>query len=119
MAENDPIWPAVQAARQWLDLSNGTLPLEMTCRVLKVTEEAGEAAQAWIGFLGQNPRKGVTHTRDQVAAELADVAFTALVAIASLGLDPRDALTDCATKVQDRFERPWPPLPTPPSRPDR
>lgn len=111
MNDHDPIWPAVDEARRWLDLSNGTLPLELTCRILKVTEEAGEAAQAWIGLLGQNPRKGVTHTRDQVAAELADVAFTALVAIASLDLDPHDALTDCATKVQSRFTKPWPPIP--------
>ncbi|WP_246614434.1 MazG-like family protein [Paractinoplanes bogorensis] len=103
MGEGDPIWPAVDAARQWLDLANGTLPLEVTCRILKVSEEAGEAAQAWIGCLGQNPRKGVTHTREQVAAELADVAFTALVAIASLDLSPHDALTACATKVRARF----------------
>jgi NTP pyrophosphatase (non-canonical NTP hydrolase) len=101
--DDDPIWSAVDSARKWLDRSNGTLPLELTCRILKVTEEAGEAAQAWIGLLGQNPRKGVTHTRDQVAAELADVAFTALVAIASLDVDPHVALSSCAVKVEGRF----------------
>ncbi|WP_236049550.1 MazG-like family protein [Paractinoplanes ovalisporus] len=119
---SDPIWPAVDAARKWLDLSNGTLPLELTCRILKVTEEAGEAAQAWIGLLGQNPRKGVTHTREEVAAELADVAFTALVAIASLDVSPHDALTACATKVRARFpaahepvDAPYPAYPSSPS----
>lgn len=99
----DPIWPTVDAARDWLDRSNGTEPLELTCRILKVTEEAGEAAQAWIGALGQNPRKGVTHTREQVVAELADVAFTALVALASLGADPHTALADCAAKLNARL----------------
>ncbi|MEU8818378.1 hypothetical protein [Actinoplanes sp. NPDC048796] len=91
------------------------MPLELTCRILKVTEEAGEAAAAWIGMLGQNPRKGVTHTRDDVAAELADVAFTALVAIASLDLDPHRALADCAGKLRSRLSPPdplsWPPHP--------
>ncbi len=112
MGDSDPIWPAVEAARKWLDLSNGTMPLELTCRILKVTEEAGEAAEAWIGLLGQNPRKGVTHTREDVAAELADVAFTALVAIASLDLDPHAALTACSAKVRARFpESPATPCP--------
>ncbi|MFF5076806.1 hypothetical protein ACFY36_07125 [Actinoplanes sp. NPDC000266] len=91
------------------------MPLEMTCRILKVTEEAGEAAAAWIGLLGQNPRKGVTHTRDDVAAELADVAFTALVAIASLDVDPHQALTACTEKLRARLAPPdplsWPPRP--------
>ncbi|GAA0472585.1 hypothetical protein Ade02nite_52320 [Paractinoplanes deccanensis] len=118
---DETIWPAVHEARRWLDLSNGTMPLELTCRILKVTEEAGEAAAAWIGLLGQNPRKGVTHTRDQVAAELADVAFTALVALASLDLDPRQALTECAAKVRARLPSDGPPtparLPWPPHAP--
>ena len=72
--------------------------------MLKVTEEAGEVARAWIGTRGQNPRKGVTHTRDDVAAELADVVVTALVAIESLGIDARFALEACAQKVRHRLE---------------
>ena len=112
MDGDEVIWPAVAAAREWLDRSNGTLPLELTCRILKVTEEAGEAAQAWIGALGQNPRKGVTHTHEQVAAELADVAFAALVAIASLGADPHRTLADCAGKLRDRLAAPDGPAPS-------
>ncbi|WP_431975649.1 MazG-like family protein [Micromonospora haikouensis] len=99
---DEPIWDAVRAARGWLDAANGTGDAELTCRILKLTEEAGEAAGAWIGALGQNPRKGVTHTRDDVAAELADAAFTALVAIESLGGDARAALLACAEKVRSR-----------------
>lgn len=50
-------------------------------RVLKLIEEAGEAAAAYIGMVGQNPRKGVTHTRQDLVDELVDVAATALCAI--------------------------------------
>ncbi|MFG1779900.1 MazG-like family protein [Micromonospora sp. NPDC049048] len=103
---DDTIWDAVRASRGWLDAANGTGETEMTCRILKLTEEAGEAAGAWIGLLGQNPRKGVTHSREDVAAELADVAFTALVAIESLGLDARAVLGACAGKVRARVGPP-------------
>jgi hypothetical protein len=54
----DSTWDAVTAARAWLDEANGTSPLELTCRVLKLTEEAGEAAAAWIGASGQNDAPG-------------------------------------------------------------
>ena len=50
-------------------------------RILKVQEEAGEVAQGLIGFLGANKRKGVTHTDEGVAKELADVVITAMVAL--------------------------------------
>ncbi|MEH0939109.1 MazG-like family protein [Micromonospora psammae] len=100
------IWDAVRASRGWLDAANGTDRAELTCRILKLTEEAGEVAGAWIGLLGQNPRKGVTHTRDEVAAELADVVLKALVAIESLGYDARTVVSSCAAKVQARVQPP-------------
>jgi NTP pyrophosphatase (non-canonical NTP hydrolase) len=100
---SDTLWSAVDQATTWLDNANGTSDHEMTCRILKVTEEAGEAAGAWIGALGHNPRKGVSHDREQVAAELADVAMSALVAIASLRVDARQALRDCVAKVTARM----------------
>jgi hypothetical protein len=64
------------AARGNPDLTG--LP-ETLCRALKVQEEAGEMAQAVIGVLGQNPRKGFTHTWEDVVAEAIDVALSALV----------------------------------------
>lgn len=100
---SETTWAAVRAARAWLDQANGTDRPELTCRILKVTEEAGEVARAWIGLLGQNPRKGVTHDLADVADELADVALAALVAIESLGLDAREVLADRAGRVQARF----------------
>ncbi|MGC3862828.1 hypothetical protein ACPSM1_21880 [Micromonospora chersina] len=100
---DEPIWETARDARAWLDGANGTGDAELTVRLLKLSEEAGEAAAAWIGVLGQNPRKGVTHTREDVAAELADVAFTALVAIESLGMDARTVVSACAEKARTRL----------------
>lgn len=99
----DVIWATVRATRAWLDQANGADRHELTCRILKVTEEAGEAAGAWIGLTGQNPRKGVTHDLDDVAGELADVALTALVAIESLGLDAYGVLAARADRVRARL----------------
>jgi hypothetical protein len=39
---------------------------EKLLRIMKLSEEAGEVTQAVIGAMGQNPRKGVTHTRDEM-----------------------------------------------------
>ncbi|MGI5213759.1 hypothetical protein [Plantactinospora sp. CA-290183] len=103
---SEAIWAAVRDLRAWLDRANGADRPELTCRVLKVAEEAGEAAGAWIGMIGQNPRKGVSHDRDDVAAELADVALAALVAIESLDLDARRVLAARADRVRRRAGEP-------------
>lgn len=95
---------AVRVATAWLDEHQGRGREQQTVRILKLVEEAGEAARAWIGVIGQNPRKGVTHTVDDVAAELADTAITALVAIESLGLDAGTVLAECAAKVLSRLD---------------
>ncbi|HEY8473702.1 MAG TPA: MazG-like family protein [Natronosporangium sp.] len=95
---------AVRAAVRWLDEHQGTGTEQLTIRILKLQEEAGEAARAWIGVTGHNPRRGVTGTVEDVVAELADTAFTALVAIESLGIDSERALADCARKVLARLE---------------
>ena len=79
--DEDLVGAAERIARQ-LDVRGNPdlrgLP-ERLCRALKVQEEAGELAQAVIGVLGQNPRKGVTHTWDDVIHEAFDVALSALV----------------------------------------
>ncbi|HEX5206109.1 MAG TPA: hypothetical protein VFW27_39805 [Actinoplanes sp.] len=105
------IWEAIAASRAWLDHHNGDAAPEPGLRILKIVEEAGEAAAAWIGTLGQNPRKGITHSRQDVADELGDVAFTALVAAASLGYDPREVLAQIAIKVRTRLTGAQPPIP--------
>ncbi|MDL4814016.1 MazG-like family protein [Actinomadura opuntiae] len=52
--------------------------------VLKVAEEVGEVAEAYIGMTGGNPCKGVHKTRIDVLDELADVMLTAAVAMFDL-----------------------------------
>jgi NTP pyrophosphatase (non-canonical NTP hydrolase) len=98
----DDVSASVRAAVAWLDAAKGRDEAHLTIRILKILEEAGEAAAAWIGATGTNPRKDVTHTLADVADELADVAFTALVAIESLGLDHQAVLAACAAKVAAR-----------------
>lgn len=97
------VYDAARAATDWLDRHNGRTGEEQTLRILKVGEEYGEAIAAWIGCTGQNPRKGVTHTRDDVAAELADVVLAALTAMDSIGADPETVMDAAVARVWGRF----------------
>ncbi|MEU1115096.1 MULTISPECIES: MazG-like family protein [unclassified Streptomyces] len=87
------LWPVVARITAALDKANGRDEHEMAMRLLKVGEEAGEVAAAYIGTTGQNPRKGTTHSRGDVAQELADVIIAAAVAL--------NTLTDHAPAVLD------------------
>ena len=49
-------------------------------RIAKIAEELGEAVQIFIGITGQNPRKGVHATHDELRKELLDTAATAILA---------------------------------------
>lgn len=73
----------IEAANAWLDKSNKHMfpDVDTACRIIKLAEEVGEVSGAYIGMTGQNPRKGTTHTLDDVLDELADVAVTAICAI--------------------------------------
>jgi NTP pyrophosphatase (non-canonical NTP hydrolase) len=98
-----PILHAVDRAVDWLDAHHPRDEGQLTFRLLKVSEELGEAGQAWIGATGQNPRKGITHSRTDVADELADVVFAALVAMASLEADPAEVLARKARHLLERY----------------
>lgn len=88
----DP-WQTVARLTAWLDDRNGRSGTETALRILKVTEEAGEVASAWIGMTGQNPRKGVTHVTADVADELCDVITAAMVALTTISGDPAGHFT--------------------------
>lgn len=79
-------------------------------RVTKLAEEAGEAVSALFGAMGENPRKGCTHSRADVEYELLDVAVTALGAVAhghgNQDVDPIALLLAHIDKVYDRAGRP-------------
>ncbi|HET9898971.1 MAG TPA: MazG-like family protein [Streptosporangiaceae bacterium] len=72
-----------------LHAHHGDVPVEI--RLLKLTEEVGEAAEALIGMQGLNSRKGICRTRDDLLAELADVIITAAVAMSGIAGDVEEA----------------------------
>ncbi|WP_043687044.1 MazG-like family protein [Streptomyces xylophagus] len=97
------LWAGVEDLWTWVDDNR---PLDgregVLLRILKLSEEVGEVAQAVIGATGQNPRKGVTHTWDDVQAELCDVVITALVALRTLTPDTREVFTRHLARVMER-----------------
>ncbi|MET9667276.1 MazG-like family protein [Streptomyces sp. NPDC006475] len=99
----DPIWDTVDRLNTWLD-ENRTLPAqqEVLLRILKLSEEVGEVAQAVVGATGQNPRKGHTHTWRDVESELCDVVVTAMVALRTLTPDAPEVFAAHLRKVAAR-----------------
>ena len=93
------LFPDIADITAWLDESNPSGPHEDSMRVLKLVEEAGEAAAAYIGMVGQNPRKGVTHTQHDLLNELADVAITALCTMQHFTQDEAVTRACMASKV--------------------
>lgn len=67
---------------RWIDqynIDHGIDPEAITWgRLAKIAEEHGEVISAFIGVTAQNPRKGYSHSREQVKKELLDVVVTAL-----------------------------------------
>ncbi|MFF2385898.1 MazG-like family protein [Streptomyces sp. NPDC058108] len=116
MADED-VWDSIDRLYEWLDGdgdgdgtgdagSDAGRPRsgreELLLRILKLSEEVGEVAQAVIGATGQNPRKGTTHTWDDVRSELCDVVITGLVALRTLAPDAREVFTAHLAGVTER-----------------
>lgn len=74
-----------QAVRMvaWLDRKNGHDDHELLQRLTKLSEETGEVMAAYAGMNANNPRKGWTHTREEVLNEICDVVFAGMVALVS------------------------------------
>ncbi|GAA2275641.1 hypothetical protein GCM10010145_38270 [Streptomyces ruber] len=105
--EQPGLWESVARLRSWLDAGHPASSRDDTqsallLRVLKLSEEVGEVAQAVIGATGQNPRKGTTHSWDDVGSELCDVVITALVALHTLTPDAREVFTARLAEVVER-----------------
>lgn len=79
---------------KWIDSTNKNRDPEAATwsRLAKIGEEYGETVAAYIGVTGQNVRKGVTHSVDDVAHELLDTAVTALLALEHLSSNRGDSL---------------------------
>jgi NTP pyrophosphatase (non-canonical NTP hydrolase) len=102
-ARADDLWNTVDALWTWLEADQPVGGREgLLLRVLKLSEEVGEVAEAVIGAIGQNPRKGVTHTWDDVEAELCDVVITAMVALRTLTPEAREVFGRHLARVAGR-----------------
>ena len=99
----DDTWEKIADLVAWLD-HESVLPAETEklLRIMKLSEETGEVAQAVIGAMGQNPRKGVSHTWDDVQAEVCDVVITAMVLLASITPDARAVFESHLSRVTER-----------------
>ncbi|MFE9533922.1 MazG-like family protein [Streptomyces sp. NPDC006691] len=96
-------WPTVTALHAWLTERSPVPPEQQKLlRMLKLSEEVGEVAQAVIGATGQNPRKGVSHSWQDVQSELCDVIVTAMVALTTLTPDAADVFDTHLAKVAER-----------------
>jgi NTP pyrophosphatase (non-canonical NTP hydrolase) len=101
------LWPTIESlARRFDDHDRRgglTPPEQWTLQVLKIAEETGEASQAVIGARGTNPRKGESHNWEDVHAEVADVAITALVALRRMRPDAAAYLQEQLTLKARKF----------------
>lgn len=94
MADSEPAQQDLIELSEWIDAGNAHRDPEAIAwgRLAKIGEEFGEVIEAWIGYTGQNPRKGRTHRLDDVIEELLDVAVTALGAAEHLGNHRGDSI---------------------------
>lgn len=99
----DADWNTIDRLVEWLDEESPVTPdMDRVLRVLKIVEEAGEVAEAVHGVTGANPRKGRSHTWDDVQNELCDVIFTGMVALATITPDARKVFAQRLRYVAER-----------------
>lgn len=94
------IWDEIERHQSGDGISTGKL-----LRLLKLSEEIGEVAQATIGVMGANKRKGFTHEQKDVAKELADVIITAMVALEDWVIDPEEFFRKHVANVRERVRK--------------
>nr|WP_206439898.1 MazG-like family protein [Streptomyces scabichelini] len=98
------MWDTVGHLHEWLVRAQPSRPPQeaLLLRMLKLSEEVGEVAEAVIGATGQNPRKGTTHSWDDVQSELCDVIITAAVALRTLTPQAREVFAAHLDRVRER-----------------
>ena len=72
-------------------------------RLMKLSEEVGEAMSAYIGVVGANKRKGFYADGGHVAKELCDIVITAMVALHDWTDDPERFLEEHLRKLKERI----------------
>jgi hypothetical protein len=71
-------------------------------RLLKLQEEVGEVAQAAMGASEANPRKGASHTWEDVQHEVCDVILSGMVALTTLTPDAQKVFQERLKLVAER-----------------
>jgi NTP pyrophosphatase (non-canonical NTP hydrolase) len=89
------MWDRIQRLHE----HHGDVSLEV--RILKLTEEVGEVAEAFIGMRGLNSRKGICRSREDLLDELPDVIITAAVAMSGVADGSAD---EAAAHLRRRLE---------------
>lgn len=105
---NDEFWNDIDRLVAWLDTHQPADADRLTLRMLKLTEECGEVAEAWIGYRNGNPRKPAVPDREQVAKELGDVILAAAIALRSIGYDRRFLQAHARARLSRALQHPHP-----------
>lgn len=99
----------IAALSTWIDTSKSYVGLDPEAhlwrRTMKVASEVGELQDALGGMLGENPRKGVTHTLDDAIGEALDVAVAALGSVEHMTGNEGRSMDLLAAKVERIIER--------------
>jgi hypothetical protein len=75
-------------------------------QLIKLMEESGEVATNFIGYSGQNPRKGdVVVTIEDVVKEICDVIITGMVALSTTCTTPEATLNHRFQIIRERTQQ--------------
>jgi NTP pyrophosphatase (non-canonical NTP hydrolase) len=96
-------WKAIDLLKEWLDEKDNATPEQARLlRLLKIQEEVGEVAQAAMGATAANPRKGPSHTWEDVQHELCDVILSSMVALVTLTPDAEKVFQERLDVIAER-----------------
>jgi NTP pyrophosphatase (non-canonical NTP hydrolase) len=104
-------WVAVEGYDAWLDSAVSPeylaqpLARDIT-RLSKLFEEAGEALKKFSQATGENPRKGVTSTMEEVMDEVGDAWLTAILGVQHFTKDTAETariLRRAMHKLEQRY----------------
>ncbi|WNI20310.1 MazG-like family protein [Actinacidiphila sp. ITFR-21] len=96
-------WATIARLKEWLDAKDNATPQQARLlRLLKIQEEVGEVAQAAMGAANANPRKGASHTWQDVEHELCDVMLSSMVALLTLNPDAAKVFQERLDAVAER-----------------
>jgi NTP pyrophosphatase (non-canonical NTP hydrolase) len=102
-ADGQDAWATIRRLVDWLDANDNASPDKARLlRILKLSEEVGEVAQAAMGADNANPRKGRSHTWEDVQSELCDVMLTSMVALLTLTPDAAKVFQERLDAVTER-----------------